>query len=133
MTLQSVPRAHDMLRRWTQCPDEIQACAHFKHRWPAEQGAFNEFIRYEFEELVREIPCDDALGYPGMSLNGGPSNCIGRLVNHFTLSKGSVKGAVQRALAFGVMTRMQDDLQSRAGELKVERLNFGLDPEDEST
>ncbi|KAF2096310.1 hypothetical protein NA57DRAFT_42756, partial [Rhizodiscina lignyota] len=128
MTLQKVPRVQEMLKKWVDCPVKRKACAHFKHRWPAEQGAFNEFIRYEYWDIIREIPCDDALGYPGMN-----SNCHGRLVSHYTLAKKHVKEAAQTALAYGVMQQLQLDLQSRTSELKIERLKFGLDAEPEPT
>lgn len=127
MTLQNVRNAQKMLKDWTNCPEENEKCQHFKKGWPAEQGAFNEFVRYQYPELVREVPCDDALGYSGM-----PTDCHGRLISHYTLDKKRVKGAVQEALSYGVMKRMQHDLQNRTAELKVERLNWDLGPDLES-
>jgi len=119
----NLPRTHEMLKAWSACPEEklerYKDCARFKHPWPAEQGAFAEYIRYQFaeEEDVREIPCTEANGYPG-----GGQGCEGVFLKHFWNAKDDVKAEVARGVTQPIMAdvlksfREERLLQERARE-----------------
>jgi len=131
MTLQNTPLTHEMLHRWTDCPEPsptgYEGCARLKLPWPAEQGAFCEFVRYDFPDNVREFPCTEGLGWPNME-----SDCKGTLVSHYTLAKDITKGAIESALAQGVMQRLQGDMMRRKDEIFVERMINEIDDDDDN-
>jgi hypothetical protein len=70
--------------------------------WPAEQGAFNEHVRYDFVDYIREIPCGEATGYPGASIG-----CQGSLIRHYTLDKAQVHEAIGAIIARDVLESTQ--------------------------
>jgi hypothetical protein len=92
---QNSPRTHEILQAWEDCPDDedrFPGCDKWKTDWPAEQAAFGEYIRYEFEEEddVKSIPCDEANGFPGNPFG----ECNGVFVRHHWSDKDLVKGVV---------------------------------------
>lgn len=92
--LNNNPTTFEMLDRWYHCPDEIKNCTRFLTAWPAEQGAFGEYIRYDFPQSIVEVPCNDAVGAPDM----GGTDCHGAIIRHYTMDKGAVKLATAEAL-----------------------------------
>lgn len=93
-------------------------CADLKVPWLAEQGAFCEYVRYDYPDNVRELPCTEGLGWPNMQ-----SACRGTLVSHYTLAKEETKWAAGEALTQGVMRRLQDDMVAQKNTSFIERLN----------
>ncbi|KAJ8116555.1 hypothetical protein OPT61_g2041 [Boeremia exigua] len=101
---QSLPHTFDMLVAWSDCPSETQypGCATWKQEWSHEQKAFSEYVRWDYNphgtEIV-EIPCDDAMGYPG--INKHPhilSKCEGAFLRHHTVDKAMTKGSAEEAV-----------------------------------
>jgi len=91
---QNLPRTHEILEAWQQCPDlpnRFPDCEKWKVTWPAEQAAFGEYIRYAFNktEDIKEIPCDEANGFPGSG-----SECRGVFVRHHWSDKTLVPGVM---------------------------------------
>jgi hypothetical protein len=140
VTLQNHPLTDQLLHEWAECPDRGAAglqlpdsdgkmvqnlflgCEKLKNVWPAEQGAFNSYIRYLYPDSVRELPCDEGMGSPGF-----PLDCKGKLVQHYTLNKDQVHEGSQDALAAGFMQSLQTHMTDRKQELVHERLtnDFG--------
>jgi hypothetical protein len=103
---QNLPRTQEILKAWASCPDDeirFPNCSRWKSAWPAEQAAFGEYIRYEFDEPedIREIECDEANGFPGS--DGG---CTGVFVRHHWTDKALVKAAMADVLAAATMARI---------------------------
>ncbi|KAH8878915.1 hypothetical protein GQ53DRAFT_756349 [Thozetella sp. PMI_491] len=105
----NIPRTHEILKAWASCPDEpreeFNRCSRWKNPWPAEQAAFGEYIRYMYNEPndLREVPCDEANGYPESE-----SNCSGRFIHHLWLDKGKTKDVINTGFMQIVMKRLHD-------------------------
>jgi hypothetical protein len=72
-------QTQERLSRWASCPtsNRYPRWRGLIDDWPAEQGAFNEYIRYDFSQRVREIPCNEAHGYLGtVSLSAVMVHCF---------------------------------------------------------
>lgn len=86
------------------------------HSWPAEQGAFGEYVRHKFNRPndFQEIPCDEA--------NGGPppgmfDYCTGRFVRHPWLDKDRLKGDTNLSVMRVLMKQLHGHFQSMAGSI----------------
>ena len=101
---QALPHTFDMMTAWKECPNEKQypGCATWKQEWSHEQKAFSEYIRWDYNpsgnEIV-EIPCDDAMGYPGINDHAHIlSKCQGTFLRHHTVDKGMTKKSTEEAM-----------------------------------
>ncbi len=118
---QNLPRTHDMLAAWSSCPDAEERfpdCAKWKKPWPAEQRAFADYIRYEFndEHDVLEIPCTEGNGYPQSD-----TECTGEFVRHFWIKKATLlKPGVSASLAQAMLGLAHNDFISRKDEVVLE-------------
>ncbi|KAK4943722.1 hypothetical protein LTR10_016819 [Elasticomyces elasticus] len=117
VTLQNHPLTVQLLQEWAECPDKVKGCEWLKNKWPAEQGAWNDYVRYHYLDNVRELPSDEGIGSPKFELK--PK---GKLVQHYTLNKGQVRGGSQDALAQGFMQSLQAHMVDHKQELVYERL-----------
>ena len=95
------------------CPDEVTNCTNFLAEWPAEQGAFGEYIRYDFPDAVKELPCNEAVGAPDQ----GGSNCHGAIIRHYTMDKDSVKRAAAEALSHLLNNALHADMVRKKKDL----------------
>jgi hypothetical protein len=121
VTLQNTPLTHQLLYDWSECPEsgsKFEGCENYKNVWPAEQGAFNEYIRYEYPKNVREIPCDEGTGSPN-----SPLACRGQLVQHYTLNKEDVRPGMETALAAAFMPNLQNHMIEQKEQMHSERLD----------
>jgi len=108
MIAQNLPRTRDLLKALEDCPDNEEKypnCAKFKYTHPHEQGAYSEYIRYEFEDSVIEIPCSEANGYPQRSLPG----CDGIFVRHSWHDKGLPRRELEESLTANFMARVHKE------------------------
>lgn len=91
-------RAHELFAAWESCPSDVEylGCSNFSYNWPHEQGAFGNFIRYDFNrpDDVKILKCAEANGCPEVSYLG----CPGKLVRHYWGSKASVPSAVKESI-----------------------------------
>lgn len=102
---------------WMTCPDEKRyaGCGNWKENWSHEQRAFSEYIRYDFNEAgnnIVEIPCDDAMGYPGLHENHPHilSDCTGQFMRHHTIDKDMTKTSTGTAMVQSLAEIMQKTL-----------------------
>jgi hypothetical protein len=103
---QNLPRTFEILDAWSHCPDTEErypGCSRWKTTWPAEQAAFGEYIRYDFDGAhdIHTVPCDEANGFPTSG-----TECSGRFVRHHWTDKGLVRGMVNDAVMYGAMNRV---------------------------
>ncbi|KZM24066.1 uncharacterized protein EKO05_0010302 [Ascochyta rabiei] len=101
---QALPHTTEMMTAWKDCPTEKQypGCGIWKQNWSHEQRAFSEYIRWDYNpsgtEIV-EIPCDDAMGYPGINKHAKIlSKCTGKFLRHHTLDKSLTKQSTEEAM-----------------------------------
>jgi hypothetical protein len=114
---QNLPRTFEILDAWAHCPDDEErypGCSRWRNTWPAEQAAFGEYVRYEFNrpEDVNEIPCGEANGFPSSG-----SECSGTLVRHHWSDKGLVRGLMSDAVMYGTMTRIHRNFRESIDEI----------------
>jgi hypothetical protein len=115
---QNNPRTHEILKAWSACPDDevkYPDCSRWKNKWPAEQAAFSEYVRYEFtrEEDIKAIECGDANGYPESG-----TECEGRFIQHHWIRKDLARPAIAESVLAGVMARLRNDFMD--GDVKIE-------------
>lgn len=100
---QNVAKTHEIVRDWLECPDETryEGCDDFRLNHYHEQGAFSNFVRYDYADWIRTLPCDDANGAPE-----GGQGCTGRFVRHYWVSKDAIKTAVEETVMQSVFGRV---------------------------
>ncbi|KAL1592196.1 hypothetical protein SLS59_009852 [Nothophoma quercina] len=135
---QALPHTFDMMTAWKECPNEKQypGCATWKQEWSHEQKAFSEYIRWDYNpsgnEIV-EIPCDDAMGYPGINNHAHIlSKCQGTFLRHHTVDKGMTKKSTEEAmlqamadLAHKMLQQNKERFWFKEGEAKKKTERMG--------
>jgi hypothetical protein len=87
---QNNPRTWDIFKAWETCPDDntIHAdCRNFRLAapgQPTDQGGFGTFIRYDYSDDIRSLPCTEANGFPESN-----SGCNGIFIKHLWTGKDS--------------------------------------------
>lgn len=135
---QSLPYTFSMLTAWADCPLEQQypGCGAWKQNWSHEQKAFSEYIRWDYNPTgndIVEIPCDDAMGYPGIDKHPHIlSKCVGNFFRHHTVDKAMTKGSAQEAmvqvmtdLAHGMLMDGRERYWVKEGEGKGNKERMG--------
>jgi hypothetical protein len=127
---QNLPRTHEILDAWSQCPDNEErypGCSRWKHTWPAEQAAFGEYIRYEFtgRDDINTIPCDEANGFPSSG-----TECSGKLMRHHWTAKGLVRAMMNDAVMYGAMNRVHQNFREHSDHIVYRDGRDGRDGED---
>jgi hypothetical protein len=113
---QALPLTFEMLTAWKDCPTETRysGCGRWKDEWAHEQRAFSMYIRHDFNpdgNNIVEIPCDDAMGYPGLSDLGYIStNCTGQFIRHHTVAKDKTKTSAEAAMLQGITDLLRKEL-----------------------
>ncbi|EOA83305.1 uncharacterized protein SETTUDRAFT_94644, partial [Exserohilum turcica Et28A] len=108
----------EMLEAWRDCPTETRykGCAEWKFNWSHEQRAFFEYLRYDYNDTIVAIPCEEAVGWPGFreemlapgSFDDDISDCNGTFIRHYT-ARG--KPQVREAGGISVMQLMTEVIQ----------------------
>lgn len=88
--VQNNANTQGILKAWHECPDDVryQGCSEWKGPKFHEQSAFGEYVRYDYEKYIYELPCAEANGYPGVR----QSHCEGRFIRHYWFEKSRIKG-----------------------------------------
>ncbi|KAF2275310.1 uncharacterized protein EI97DRAFT_379225 [Westerdykella ornata] len=78
-----------ILKDWHECPDDTKypGCSQWKKPRFHEQSAFGEYVRYDYEQYIKELPCAEANGFPGVEV----SHCQGQFIRHYWFDKWRVK------------------------------------------
>lgn len=85
---QNKPTTYEILDALQRCPDDdgpYPGCREFRYNapgQPTDQGGFGTFVRYNFTQNIRELPCVEANGFPQ-----GDSGCKGQFVRHLWTGK----------------------------------------------
>jgi hypothetical protein len=89
MVVQNTENVMPILEAWHECPENQRYanCSQWKQPKFHEQSAFGEYIRYDYDEYIKELDCGEANGYPGVEI----SNCQGKFVRHYWFEKHMVK------------------------------------------
>ena len=77
----------DILRAWNECPNDTRypGCSSWKKSRFHEQSAFGSYVRYDYDENIRELPCSEANGEPDYKM------CPGVFISHFWWRTNNVK------------------------------------------
>ncbi|KAK4089010.1 hypothetical protein Purlil1_6443 [Purpureocillium lilacinum] len=85
---QNNPTTYKIFDAWQKCPDDGEPypeCTQFRLNapgQPTDQGGFGTFVRYNFTEHIRELPCTEANGFPESD-----SGCKGQFIRHLWTGK----------------------------------------------
>ncbi|KAF5133906.1 Xyloglucan 6-xylosyltransferase 1 [Metarhizium anisopliae] len=85
---QNNPMTYKIMDAWNRCPDDdspYPECKEFRLNAPGrptDQGGFGTFVRYNYTEHIRELPCTEANGFPQTD-----SGCNGIFVRHLWTGK----------------------------------------------
>ncbi|OAA63154.1 Galactosyl transferase [Cordyceps fumosorosea ARSEF 2679] len=91
LVAQNNPRTFEVLAAWEDCPNEggrYPECTKFRTNnpgRPTDQGGFGTYVRYDYAEIIRELPCDEANGFPEAH-----AGCDGTFVRHVWTGKDSL-------------------------------------------
>ncbi|KAG6021904.1 hypothetical protein E4U41_002366 [Claviceps citrina] len=86
--LQNNPLTYKIMDDWSRCPDDngpYPGCEKFRSSppgRPTDQGGFGTFVRYNYTQHIRELPCTEANGFPQ-----SVSVCSGTFIRHFWTGK----------------------------------------------
>ena len=85
---QNNPTTYQIFDAWHRCPDEGQPypeCTAFRLNHPGQptdQAGFGTYVRYNFTDMIRDLPCTEANGYPESD-----SGCKGLFIRHLWTGK----------------------------------------------
>lgn len=85
---QNSPTTYKIMDDWSKCPDDnsrYPGCDQFRKNWPGQptdQGGFGSYVRYSYPNHIRELPCDEANGFPQTD-----TNCHGTFIRHLWTGK----------------------------------------------
>ncbi|KAH7367295.1 hypothetical protein B0T11DRAFT_275055 [Plectosphaerella cucumerina] len=88
MIVQNRPVTFEMMDDWAVCADEggkHPDCVEYRtvaFGRPSDQGGFGNFIRYDYKDHVKELPCAEANGFPE-----DRSECLGTFIKHLWSGK----------------------------------------------
>lgn len=116
-TLSNTNITLEILEQWDRCLDGLRYpdCGRFRQNWPAEQGAFSEFLRYDYHEVVKELPCNEALLWPGSG-----EGCEGVFVRHYTMEKEKPKQVLGVTVAESVLRGVRENMMRQKARLYIE-------------
>lgn len=112
MIVQNNDKVMEILKAWHECPDDVRypECSQWKQPKFHEQSAFGEYVRYDYDDYIKELECGEANGYPGVDI----SNCQGRFVRHHWFHKEDVKSDfaenIMNALTLGIQETFAENL-----------------------
>ncbi|KAJ5629414.1 hypothetical protein N7528_003071 [Penicillium herquei] len=108
MIAQQSSRTKELFKAWDECLGETRypKCSRWGFNWPHEQGAFGNFIRYDFNgsQDIKVLPCAEANGCPESAHTG----CMGRLVRHYWYGKNLVPAAMQESVLRSFVPRLHE-------------------------
>jgi hypothetical protein len=117
---QALNYTYELLTAWKDCPDELRypGCGRWREEWAHEQRAFSQYIRHDFnpnKTNIIEIPCDDAMGFPGIADSGFiADNCTGQFVRHHTIAKGMTKRSTEVAMLQSMTDLLRKELMENS-------------------
>ncbi|KAF2219226.1 hypothetical protein BDZ85DRAFT_46102 [Elsinoe ampelina] len=98
---QNTPQFPSMMRDWINCPTDVKYtnCSFWKNKWSHEQAAFSNFVRYDYEPYVREVPVEEVH--------------LGKFVRHYwnKREKWHLKEASNEAVSLRFMHNFYDQLK----------------------
>ncbi|OCL01374.1 hypothetical protein AOQ84DRAFT_306820, partial [Glonium stellatum] len=113
-------RTQDILRAWNECPSDTRypGCSTWKKPRFHEQSAFGSYVRYDYEENIKELPCTEANGEPDFK------TCPGVFISHFWWRTDNVKRYYENHVLQSLTEQVQNAFVSRKEEIvKVQPKN----------
>ena len=110
----------DILRAWNECPNDTRypGCSSWKKSRFHEQSAFGSYVRYDYDENIRELPCTEANGEPDYEM------CPGVFISHFWWRTNNVKRHYGDCALQSLTERVQKAFMNRKEEIvKVQSKN----------
>ncbi|KAF2870352.1 hypothetical protein BDV95DRAFT_496247 [Massariosphaeria phaeospora] len=119
MIVQNNPTTQEILKAWHECPENTryQGCSEWKKPRFHEQSAFGEYVRYDYEDNVKELPCAEANGFPGVQ----ESNCQGKFIRHYWFEKHMVKKDFRENMMQAISLPIQRIFADNIGGVIVEQ------------
>lgn len=119
MMVQKNENTMPILKAWHECPDDVRYanCSQWKQPKFHEQSAFGEYIRYDYEQYIKELECGEANGFPGVTV----SNCQGKFVRHYWFEKQKVKEDFQDNIMNAITLPIQKFFADNIGGIITEQ------------
>ncbi|KAJ5938981.1 hypothetical protein N7466_002115 [Penicillium verhagenii] len=116
---QQSARTKELLEAWDDCVNgsRYPECPQWSKRWPHEQGAFGNYLRYDFDRIedVKALSCEEANGSPEVAHTG----CVGKLVRHYWNDKHLASARVQEITMQYFMPRLHDEFLQEYKRVEV--------------
>jgi hypothetical protein len=118
MVVQKNEHTMEILKAWHECPDDKRypECSQWKKPRFHEQSAFGEYVRYDYEDYIKELPCAEANGFPGVQV----SNCQGRFIRHYWFDKSLVKKDFRENMMQAITLPIQEIFAKNLGNVVVQ-------------
>ncbi|KAJ3492191.1 hypothetical protein NLG97_g5452 [Lecanicillium saksenae] len=88
LVAQNNTRTFEILDAWEDCPNDggrYPECTKFRTNEPGrptDQGGFGRYVRYDYADDIKELPCDEANGFPEAH-----AGCDGTFIRHLWTGK----------------------------------------------
>jgi hypothetical protein len=85
---QNNDKTYEIMDSWDHCSDEggkYPGCEKYRLNEPGrptDQGGFGSYVRYDFPDDIKELPCDEANGFPEAH-----TGCDGKFIRHLWTGK----------------------------------------------
>lgn len=101
---QNNEKTHEMLRALDECPEEkrYEGCKKWADTRFDEQAAFGEYVRYDYEEYVKELPCAEANGEWDLA------KCKGVFIHHMWWRTRDVANKFGEKTTQSLMSRLHE-------------------------
>ncbi|KAH7306027.1 hypothetical protein B0I35DRAFT_471536 [Stachybotrys elegans] len=102
---QNNEKTFEIMREWNDCAEEGGThpdCVNFRLNRPGkptDQGGFGTYIRYDYPDDIKSLPCDEANGFPESN-----SGCNGLFIRHlWTGKKNWIKSVISQQMPGGFL------------------------------
>ena len=109
------PKSEEFFDAWMTCPDETryEDCARWRLTLTHEQAVVNEYLRYDYPDELKILPCTEANRYPGSG------DCEGEFVSHYWPHKKMLPGGAKEVMAQYLWPRLQQAFSHNRNKLVV--------------
>lgn len=120
-------RTFEILNAWEDCPNDggrYPECTKFRTNdpgRPTDQGGFGTFVRYDYVDDIKELPCDEANGFAEAH-----AGCDGKFIQHvWTGKNGFLKAFAGNQMPGPYLEYFHKEFVASMGDFYVTEADLG--------